>query len=132
MKIKLGRRNSGLTLLEGLFFLALFLVFLGGIFYFMIRACASIAHAHNTQNGETNNLAYTGPGLVVWQQTNITAIPTNMLIAEEILFTDNLLSPWQPCTNIILQPDQVYDWTQLIDKTSHCGFFKITIYGTNQ
>lgn len=133
MKIKLDRRNRGIGAIPCLIILALFLVFVGSLFYIILKACHRIDPSHSGGVSElTNNLSYDGPGVVVFQMHSIISVPTNQLVAEEILYTDNLCSPWQPLTNIVLQDDQVFDWTALIDKTKPCGFFKITLYGTNQ
>lgn len=133
MKITLSRRDRGLTLLQGLFVLALFLVLLFGVIYAIAKAIYHI-DTHNVGGGgeNTNDLRYTGPGLVVAQFQTSASVPTNFTLAENIQFTDDLTAPWQSLTNFVLQPDQVYDWQQLVDKTKPCGFFKITIYGTNQ
>ena len=132
MNIRLAKRNRGIATVGAVIIICLLIVFVLGFFMLMVRALKRL-DTHNVGGGqETNDLTYTGPGVVVWQQTNIVEVPTNVTAAEEILYTDNLNSPWQPLTNFVLLPDQVFDWTTLIDKTKPCGFFKITIYGTNQ
>jgi hypothetical protein len=132
MQIKLGRRDRGMSLIAGLIILGLFLVLLGGLFLLMVRACHKINNGNGGGGSEmTNELSYAGPGTLVSQQFVTVEIPTNTIVAERIEYTDSLLSPWQPLTNFVLEPDQVLDWTTLIDKSKPMGFFRITIYGTN-
>ena len=121
-----------MELIGAMIVLCLLCVFVFGFAILVFRALHRI-DTHNIGGGqETNDLSYTGPGLVVWQVTNIVQLLNTNAVAEEVLYTDNLNSPWQPITNFVLQDGQIYDWTQLIDKTKPCGFYKITIYGTNQ
>ncbi len=77
MKIKYGRRDRGMGVVPAIIILLLLMVFVGGMFILLVRALHRI-DTHNTGGGsETNDLAYTGPGMVVFQMTNIVQVPTD-------------------------------------------------------
>lgn len=132
MRIKLAPNNRGIATVGAVIIICLLLVFVIGFFTLMVRVLHRI-DTHNVGGGNeaTNELAYTGPGVVVWQQTNIVAVSPTTITAELIEHTTNLLGSWETLTNFTLGTNQVYDWTTLIDKSQPQGFFRITLYGTN-
>lgn len=130
MKIKLSRRDRGLGLVAGIILFALFLLFVGGLTYIVIQA----AHGLGNKIGPvcpaaTNDdfSSFSGSSSATLLGTNMMNVPTNIIVFELIEHSRDLTT-WQSVTNIRLDINQSFNWTDLIDRSEPCGFFKITFY----